>query len=169
MTLYQMSFVYREDALRFRMRITVLREQAKAAPTKEERERLKRRILELQQLQRQSRELAELTRHYYERGYYRNEKYTYSMRNNEVYGDMTAWIAAHAGDNESDLMRLKRNLRLAREEELTARQRELLRLRYEENMTVTEIAAAIGRDKSTVSRTLSRARRRLYKCLRYGL
>ena len=65
MTLYQMSFVYREDALRFRMRITVLREQAKAAPTKEERERLKRRILELQQLQRQSRELAELTRHYY--------------------------------------------------------------------------------------------------------
>ena len=33
------------------------------------------------------------------------------MRNNEVYGDMTAWIAAHAGDNESDLMRLKRNLR----------------------------------------------------------
>ena len=61
MTLYQMSFVYRE---------------AKAAPTKEERERLKRRILELQQLQRQSRELAELTRHYYERGYYRNEKYT---------------------------------------------------------------------------------------------
>lgn len=101
MTLYQMSFVYREDALRFRMRITVLREQAKTAPTKEERERLKRRILELQQLQRQS--------------------------------------------------------------------RELLRLRYEENMTVTEIAAAIGRDKSTVSRTLSRARRRLYKCLRYGL
>ena len=83
------------------------------------------------------------------------------MRNNEVYGDMTAWIAAHAGDNESDLMRLKRNLRLAREK--------LLRLRYEENMTVTEIAAAIGRDKSTVSRTLSRARRRLYKCLRYGL
>ena len=74
MTLYQMSFVYREDALRFRMRITVLREQAKAAPTKEE--RLKRRILELQQLQRQSRELAELTRHYYERGYCRNEKYT---------------------------------------------------------------------------------------------
>ena len=66
----------REDALRFRMRITVLREQAKAAPTKEERERFKRRILELQQLQRQSRELAELTRHYYERGYCRNEKYT---------------------------------------------------------------------------------------------
>ena len=93
----------------------------------------------------------------------------YSIRNNEIYGDMSAWIAAHAGDNESDLARLKRNLRLAREEELTARQRELLRLRYEENLSVSEIAALIGRDKSTVSRTLSRARRRLYKCQRYGL
>ena len=93
----------------------------------------------------------------------------YRVRNNEVYGDMSAWIAAHAGDNESDLARLKRNLRLAREEELTACQRELLRLRYEENLSVSEIAALIGRDKSTVSRTLSRARRRLYKCLRYGL
>ena len=75
MTLYQMSYVYREDALRFRMRITVLREQAKAAEGKDKL-RLKRRILELQQLLRQSRELADLTRHYYERGYYRNEKYT---------------------------------------------------------------------------------------------
>ena len=76
MTLYQMSFVYREDALRFRMRITALREQAKAAATRDERERFKRRILELQQLQRQSYELAGLTRHYYERGYWRSEKYT---------------------------------------------------------------------------------------------
>ena len=30
----------------------------------------------LQQLLRQSHELADLTGHYYERGYYRNEKYT---------------------------------------------------------------------------------------------
>ena len=75
MTLYQMSYVYREDALRFRMRITVLREQARTAEG-EEKLRLKRRILELQQLLRQSCELADLTRHYYERGYYRNERYT---------------------------------------------------------------------------------------------
>ena len=57
MTLYQMSYVYREDALRFRMRITVLREQARTAEG-EDKLRLKRRILELQQLLRQSRELA---------------------------------------------------------------------------------------------------------------
>ena len=59
MTLYQMSYVYREDALRFRMRITVLREQARTAEG-EDKLRLKRRILELQQLLRQSRELADL-------------------------------------------------------------------------------------------------------------
>lgn len=93
----------------------------------------------------------------------------YKMCGNEIYGGMSAWISAHAGDNEQDLARLKRNLRMAREEELTARQRELLRLRYEENLSVGEIAARIGRSSSTVSRTLSRARRRLYKCLRYGL
>ena len=75
MTLYQMSFLYREDALRLRMRITVLREQARTADS-EERLRLTRRILALEQLLRQSRELAELTQHYYERGYHRSEKYT---------------------------------------------------------------------------------------------
>ena len=57
------------------MRITVLREQARTADS-EERLRLTRRILELEQLLRQSRELAELTQHYYERGYHRSEKYT---------------------------------------------------------------------------------------------
>lgn len=61
--------------MRFRMRITALREQARRAET-EERESLTRRILELEQLLRQSRELAELTQHYYERGYHRSERYT---------------------------------------------------------------------------------------------
>ena len=42
----------------------------------------------------------------------------YSIRNNEFYGDMAAWLRATAEDNESDLRRLKRNLRVARKEEL---------------------------------------------------
>lgn len=76
MTLYQMSFVYREDAVRFRMRITALRQKARAAATREEAQQLSRRIADLQLLARQSRELAELTQHYYERGYYCDERYT---------------------------------------------------------------------------------------------
>lgn len=76
MTLYQMSFVYREDALRFRMRITALREQEKNAGSDEEVRLLRQRIGDLQVLLRQSRELAELTQHYYERSGYHNAKYT---------------------------------------------------------------------------------------------
>ncbi|MBS7227065.1 MAG: sigma-70 family RNA polymerase sigma factor [Oscillospiraceae bacterium] len=93
----------------------------------------------------------------------------YSIRNNEVYGDMAAWLRANAEDNESDVRRLKRNLRLAREEELTPRQRQLMQMRFEQNMSVSEIAEALGLDKSTVSRTITRAKQRLYKCLRYCL
>ena len=91
----------------------------------------------------------------------------YSIRNNEFYGDMAEWIRTHSEDNESDMRRLKRNLRIVREEELTARQ--LLQMRYEENMTVSEIARELGIDKSTVSRTISRAKARIRRALRYSL
>lgn len=82
---------------------------------------------------------------------------------------MAAWTATHAEDNGGDLERLRRNLRIACEQELTPRQRELLRLRYEEELSVKEIAQRLALDKSTVSRTITRAKRRLYKYLRYGL
>mgnify|MGYP002518217556 CR=1 FL=1 len=93
----------------------------------------------------------------------------FSARSSEFYGDMAAWVRASAEDNAGDVRRLKRNLRLARDEELTARQREMLHLRYEEAMSVTQIAGRLGVSKSTVTRTLARAQRRLYKCLRYGI
>ena len=93
----------------------------------------------------------------------------YSIRNNEFYGDMAAWLRANAQDNDGELLRLKRHLRLARQEALTARQRQLLRMNFEQNKTVTEIAQELGVNKSTVSRTLLRAKRRLYQCLRYAL
>ena len=93
----------------------------------------------------------------------------YSIRNNEFYGDMAAWLRANAQDNDGELLQLKRNLRMARQEALNARQRQLLRMNFEQNKTVTEIAQELGVNKSTVSRTLLRAKRRLYQCLRYAL
>ena len=93
----------------------------------------------------------------------------YSIRNTEFYGDLAAWLRATAQDYDGGLLRLKRNLRLARQEALTARQRQLLRMNFEQNKTVTEIAQELGVNKSTVSRTLLRAKRRLYQCLRYAL
>ena len=76
MTLSEMSYVYREDAVHLRMRITELRQAGRAAVNREEAFRFKRRIADLEVLLRQTRELADLTAHYYERNFYRNEKYT---------------------------------------------------------------------------------------------
>ena len=76
MTLYQISFTYRADAAVLRTRISELRAAARAAQDREETERLKRRIADLQVLRRQSSELAALTKRYYERNYHRDERYT---------------------------------------------------------------------------------------------
>ena len=51
--------------------------------------------------------------------------------------------------------------------ELTPRQREIVERFYTDGQTVTKIAAELGVNKSTVSRTLARARRKLRMCLRY--
>ncbi len=91
----------------------------------------------------------------------------YNLRNNEFYGDMAAWLQSHAEDNEEELLRLKRSLRRAREEELTARQRLVLHMHFDENKRVSAIARELGVDKSTVSRTITRAKKRLYHCLHY--
>ena len=61
----------------------------------------------------------------------------------------------------------KELLQYAVTEELTARQREILRMSYEEGLNCTEIAARLGITASTVSRTRTRALARLRRCLRY--
>ena len=76
MTLKQMSSCYREAAVPLRRRLKLLRQMLAATDDPEEIWHLKRRIAELTPMLTQMNELAELTEHYYERGYYRNEKYT---------------------------------------------------------------------------------------------
>ena len=76
MTLKEMSKCYREAAIPLRGRLKQLRQALAIADDPEEVWHLKRRIAELTPLLTQMNELAELTEHYYERGYYRNEKYT---------------------------------------------------------------------------------------------
>ena len=93
----------------------------------------------------------------------------YSIRSNEWIGDMTIWLRENAGDNQDRLERLRRNLRQAREQELTPRQRKVLELRYERGMTGVEIAEELGVSPSTVSRTLRRARDRLRRYLQYSM
>lgn len=77
--------------------------------------------------------------------------------------------AENAADNTEQLDRLRRNLRRAREQELTSRQREMLELYYDRGLNMPQIADLLGINRSTVSRTIWRAKQRLYRCLRYGL
>ena len=76
MTLREISQGYREAAVPLRQRLRQLRLQLAQAEDPEEIWHLKRRIAELTPMLTQVNELEELTEHYYERGYYRNGKYT---------------------------------------------------------------------------------------------
>ena len=78
------------------------------------------------------------------------------------------WLHTQAGDNSERRRRLLRNLPMAVEQDLTDRQRQILRMRYSQSMTVSSIARELGINKSTVSRTLCRARRRLHHILQYS-
>ena len=76
MTLAELSRCYEEAAVPIRARLRQLREELSKAEDPEEIWLLKRRIAELTPILTQMNELAELTAHYYDRGYYRSGKYT---------------------------------------------------------------------------------------------
>ena len=76
MTLTELSRSYEESAALLRSRMAVLRKALAASRDPEEIWHLKRRIAELTPLLTQMNELADLTAHYYDPGYWRNEKYT---------------------------------------------------------------------------------------------
>ena len=76
MTLEELSRCYEEAAVPLRARLRQLRQMLARTEDPEEIWHIKRRIAELTPMLTQMNELAELTARYYERGYYRNEKYT---------------------------------------------------------------------------------------------
>lgn len=77
MTLSELSKDYEAAAVPLRARLRQLRQELKVAADPEEIWHLKRRIAELTPMLTQMNELAELTAHYYDRGYYRGTKYTF--------------------------------------------------------------------------------------------
>ena len=76
MTMMELSRSYEEAAVLLRNRLRYLRQALAASRDPEEVWHLKRRIHELTPMLTEMNELAELTARYYERGYYRSEKYT---------------------------------------------------------------------------------------------
>lgn len=77
MTLQQLSGGYRESAKLLRERLRQLRYLLAQTEDPEEIWHIKRRIAELTPMLTQMNDLAELTERYYEKGYYRNKKYTF--------------------------------------------------------------------------------------------
>jgi hypothetical protein len=77
MTLAQMSREYEAAAVPLRKRLSQLRRELRQTKDPEKIWHLKRRIAELTPMLTQMNELAELTARYYERGYWRGEKYTF--------------------------------------------------------------------------------------------
>ena len=94
---------------------------------------------------------------------------TFDTRSSEWLGDMTVWLRDNANTNSELLARLRQNLRRARQQELTPRQQQVLTLYYDQGMNMTQIAQTLGVNCSTVSRTIRRAKQRLYRCPRYCL
>ena len=76
MTLKEMSLEYENSAALLRVRLRQLRQALAVEEDQEAAWHLRRRIAELTPMLTQMNELADLTAHYYERGYWRSEKYT---------------------------------------------------------------------------------------------
>ena len=76
MTLREMSYQYQKSAERLSRRLKNLRDAERRTQDPVLKERLRRRIKELTPLLQEARELTRLTRHYYDRRYRRDDKYT---------------------------------------------------------------------------------------------
>lgn len=76
MTLLELSSQYEQSAQLLRQRLYQLRQQLRETEDPEERWHIRHRISILMPMLTRTNELAELTARYYERGYYRDEKYT---------------------------------------------------------------------------------------------
>ena len=76
MTLQELSICYEEAAVPLRRRLSQLRKLLAEETDPEQVWHLQQRIAELTPMLTQMNELADLTAHYYDRGYYRSEKYT---------------------------------------------------------------------------------------------
>ena len=67
-----------------------------------------------------------------------------NRRDGEWIGDFSTWLRSNAADNEEQQDRLRRNLRLALEQELTPRQKEMVALYFHQRMTIPQIAKELS-------------------------
>lgn len=77
------------------------------------------------------------------------------------------WLAAEGEDNRADIDKVSRILPIVLEEVCSSTQKEYIMEFFVGRRTVSQIAAAHGVEKSTVSRTINRGLDRAYGYLRF--
>lgn len=81
--------------------------------------------------------------------------------------ELRHWRSAEGDEPSEKLARLMAHLPRAIEEELTARQRQIVHLHFYDGLSVTQIAQKLGVRPSTVTRSLQRSARKLQHILLY--
>ena len=81
--------------------------------------------------------------------------------------ELRHWRSAEGDEPSEKLARLVAHLPRAIEEELTARQRQIVHLHFYDGLSVTQIAQKLGVHPSTVTRSLQRSARKLQHLLLY--
>lgn len=83
--------------------------------------------------------------------------------------DLQVYLRQIAQTNDDRIDRLKKNLAVAIDQDLTDRQRQMLLMYCFDGRSMEDIGKELDVNKSTVSRTVARAIRRLYRALKYSL
>ncbi|MBR4869102.1 MAG: sigma-70 family RNA polymerase sigma factor [Clostridia bacterium] len=85
----------------------------------------------------------------------------------EILGGLQAYEQSQRIEDPRRREQIRRAIRRAAQQELTPRQREMVQLHYFEGIPMVQIAKRLGVNKSTVSRVIGSARRRIAPCIRY--
>lgn len=78
------------------------------------------------------------------------------------------WLLSAASDNSQELNQAKKNIAKAMRHLLTEKQLLYATMYYVEGKNIPRIESELGVDRSTISRTLGRARKRLKMVLMYS-
>ncbi len=87
----------------------------------------------------------------------------------EIKSSLEGYIFAQGGDNAEERTYIKQIMLRAVENELDARQAEILRRHYFDGESLSDIARRLGVNKSTVSRSVNRSVKKLRQALKYAL
>jgi RNA polymerase sigma factor (sigma-70 family) len=88
--------------------------------------------------------------------------------NRDYFSEYQQYLMRLGEDNTKTRERLLINLRRAIREELTEKEWQAMQMYYVREIRMTDIARELGVNISTVSRNISRGRKKLKRCLRYG-